>query len=1002
MPEDPAMTRPSQREVDELRRQLDEARETLEAIRRGEVDAIVVNQGEGNQVFTLDSAERPYRLFMEEMQQGAVTLGPEGRILFCNRRFGEMVQAGHGQVLGRSFETFVVAGAREQWRSLLVQARSARAAGELQLERDDGGPLPASVGISTVDTASGMIYCLVVSDLTEHRHHQRLIAAQRELRLSEERFRLTLLSLGYGVVTTDSHGAVTFMNPIAEALTGWTTAKASGSPLHQVFRLVSEKTRKPVPNPLTRGFRDAQSGTLDTSSLLLSRDDVEIPIEYNATPMLDQEGALAGAVLVFHDVTAQRWAENTMRLSEERRRLAAKAAMVGTYSFDFATGEAHLSEEFRTLWGSRSGGRVILDDEWIQGLPPGNRAAFMSAMAAARDAAGDGQIDFEYRLMHQDGSVRWLSIKGNTEFSGTGADRRPLRAFGAVVDVTERKGREQEILALNRTLRAVSDSDKALMRAQSASEGDFLVEVCRIITEDCGHAMVWIGFADLDEARSIRPVASAGVDKVYLEQMRLSWADTERGRGPAGVAIRTGEPALCRDMTTDPAFGPWRDAALERGYRSAVVLPLLEGGRAFGAITIYSREPDAFPEAEVALLRELAADLAYGIQIHRLRAEHAKAGEALAAASRRKDEFLAALAHELRNPLAPIRNAARILTQRASDDPELATLYALVDRQAGQMARLVDDLLDVSRLERGKIRLKRERLDFSSMASHAVEACRTLIDECRHSVEVLLPGEALEVDGDPVRVEQMVCNLVTNACRHTPPGGRIRVAVERDGAHAVLRVRDNGVGMTPEVMAHMFEMFYQAEHGLVHQEEGLGVGLTLVRTLAELHGGSVAAASDGLGKGSEFTLRLPALEPAERPVQAQAPEPSAVPKPGADPKHILVVDDNQGVVTTVKMLLGACGYRVSTAATGAAGVKQATKLRPDLALVDLGLPDMTGLEVAARIRAELGSAIRLIALTGFSRECDIAAALAAGFDQHLVKSADPRELLAAVDARLQP
>ena len=419
MPEDPAMTRPSQREVDELRRQLDEARETLEAIRRGEVDAIVVNQGEGNQVFTLDSAERPYRLFMEEMQQGAVALGPEGRILFCNRRFGEMVQAGHGQVLGRSFETFVVAGAREQWRSLLVQARSARAAGELRLERDDGGPLPASVGISTVDTASGMIYCLVVSDLTEHRHHQRLIAAQRELRLSEERFRLTLLSLGYGVVTTDSHGAVTFMNPIAEALTGWTTAKASGSPLHQVFRLVSEKTRKPVPNPLTRGFRDAQSGTLDTSSLLLSRDDVEIPIEYNATPMLDQEGAIAGAVLVFHDVTAQRWAENTMRLSEERRRLAAKAAMVGTYSFDFATGEAHLPKSSGPC-GARG---PAAGSSWMtsgsRACRPGNRAAFMSPpWRRARDAAGDGQIDFEYRLMHQDGSVRWLSIEGNTNSSG--------------------------------------------------------------------------------------------------------------------------------------------------------------------------------------------------------------------------------------------------------------------------------------------------------------------------------------------------------------------------------------------------------------------------------------------------------------------------------------------------------------------------------------------------------------------------------------------------------
>jgi len=867
---DEKMIHPLQSEAEDLRRQLAEARETLDAIRAGEVDAIVVNQGEGNQVFTLESAERPYRIFVEEMQKGAVTLNLEGRILFSNRRFGELVQVDQERVVGRAFEDFVQPAQREAWRALLGRAGSGRATGEILLDRREGDPVPASIGIHTMDSATGGIHCLVVTDLTEQRHYHRLIQTERAL-----------------------------------------------------------------------------------------------------------------------------------RLSEERRRLAAQAAMVGTYSFDFASGEVHLSPEFRRLWGIRSADPVTLDQNWFRSLTPENRALFQRARVAAQNPERGGQIDFEYRLAGPDGSARWLNIKGRTEFAGAGETSRPLRAFGAAVDITELKNREQEVLALNRTLRAISNSTHALMRSQNAPEGEYLAEICRIITEDCGHAMVWIGLAQADEARSIRPVASSGADAGYLEGLALTWADTERGRGPGGTAVRTGKPAMCRDMRTDPAFEPWRADALERGYRSSLVLPLQDAGRTFGTLTIYAREPDAFPEREMILLQELASDLAYGIITNRLRADHARAEEALKDAGRRKDEFLATLAHELRNPLAPIRNAAHILKLRGAGDPELQPIYDLIGRQAGQMARLVDDLLDVSRLERGRIELRRERVDLCSTVRHAVEACRTLIEALGHKVELNLPEQALEVDGDPVRVEQMVCNLVTNACKHTPPGGAIRIAAGRDGSEAALRVRDDGIGMTPEEMEHIFDLFYQGRQAAGHREAGLGLGLTLVRSLAELHGGSIAAASEGPGKGSEFTLRLPALAPPEHPGQAPEPGRTSLPAAGGKRRHVLLVDDNPGVVMTVKLLLSESGYQVSAAANGLAGIRQAVALRPDLALVDLGLPDLNGLEVAARIRAELGSSIRLVALTGFSRESDISAALAAGFDRHLVKSADPKELVDAVDGLLR-
>ena len=367
---------------------------------------------------------------------------------------------------------------------------------------------------------------------------------------------------------------------------------------------------------------------------------------------------------------------------------------------------------------------------------------------------------------------------------------------------------------------------------------------------------------------------------------------------------------------------------------------------------------------------------------------------------KRRLEFLAVLAHELRNPIAPIRTAAHILKARGSEDPNLRSLYDLIERQSSQMARLVDDLLDASRLKRGKIELRRERVDFPSLVAHAVEVCRPLIEECGHRVAWDLPKQALEVDGDPVRVEQMVCNLLTNACKQTPPGGEIRIAAERMDDTAILRVRDNGIGMTPEQMKHVFDMFYQAGHALGHREGGLGLGLTLVKSLAELHGGSIAADSEGLGQGSEFTLCLPALDSAHDPLQVPEADHDSILPPSVKSKHVMVIEDNPSVVVSVKMLLNAFGYRVSVAATGAAGIRQAVELQPDLALVDLGLPDQSGLEVAARIRAELGRGIHLIALTGFSRESDIAAAMDAGFDQYLVKSADPKELVEAVNACL--
>ena len=370
-------------------------------------------------------------------------------------------------------------------------------------------------------------------------------------------------------------------------------------------------------------------------------------------------------------------------------------------------------------------------------------------------------------------------------------------------------------------------------------------------------------------------------------------------------------------------------------------------------------------------------------------------------ANRQKDEFLATLAHELRNPLAPIRTAAHILAARASEDPQLKTLHELIGRQAAHMARLVDDLLDVSRIERGKLALKKERIDFGAAVARALEASRPLIGQREQQLSVDLPAAPVVLDADPARVDQMICNLVHNACKYTPSGGRIWVSARPEGPEAVLRVRDDGVGMSAETIGHVFDLFYQVGQTLDRPEGGLGIGLTLVDRLARLHQGTVSAASPGLGQGSEFTLRLPAVGNGKAVAEPRCDPHQAVLRANAErPRHVLVVDDNEGMVITTRLLLQALGFRVSSAGTGEEGLRKILAQPPDIALVDLGLPGMDGYEVARRVRTELGRRIHLVALTGYSRDADIAAALAAGFDRHLVKSVDPNELVAALQAFL--
>jgi signal transduction histidine kinase len=366
-------------------------------------------------------------------------------------------------------------------------------------------------------------------------------------------------------------------------------------------------------------------------------------------------------------------------------------------------------------------------------------------------------------------------------------------------------------------------------------------------------------------------------------------------------------------------------------------------------------------------------------------------------ADRRKNAFVATLSHELRNPLALIRNGLQVARLRGADDPVVKRTCDMMDRQAAQMARLVDDLLDVSRIIQGKIQLRKVAVELATVVRHAVEACRYTIDVYRHELSVKVANDPLYLDADPARLEQILVNLLTNAAKYTEPGGRISLSADRAGEQAVIRVKDTGVGIPPETQPRIFDMYTQIADPLTRPQTGLGIGLTLVRRLVELHGGKVEVFSEGLGKGSEFIVRLPALpEPA-----GNGPGPRTQLRSAAStPRRILVVDDNGDAADTLGLLLQVQGHEVRTAHDGAAALAiMADLFLPDVVLLDIGLPGMDGYEVARRLRRNpvLGSML-LVALTGYGNEEVRNQARQAGFDHYMVKPLD-LEALEALLAR---
>lgn len=355
-----------------------------------------------------------------------------------------------------------------------------------------------------------------------------------------------------------------------------------------------------------------------------------------------------------------------------------------------------------------------------------------------------------------------------------------------------------------------------------------------------------------------------------------------------------------------------------------------------------------------------------------------------------QDEFLAMLAHELRNPLAPIRSAVALMARIDTVDPRLATIREVIGRQVEHMARLLDDLLDASRVTSGKVTLQRRTVKVSEFVDQAVEMYRALIDSQQQHLTLDLPVNPIYVDGDPTRLAQIIGNLLHNAAKYTQEGGDLALIAKAEGDKVVIRVTDSGSGISAEILPHIFDLFAQEERSLSRSQGGLGIGLTVVRSMVELHGGTVSARSDGLGAGSEFTVVLPRTKEIEEPALQPTPEPAFV------SARILLVDDNVDAGVMLSMLLQMSGYEVEVAPDGPRALAAFARQRSQVVVSDIGLPGMNGYELAMRLRQSCAagdSSPLLIALTGYEGPEDRKRALAAGFDHHLAKPVDFEDLL---------
>ncbi|QDT53620.1 Autoinducer 2 sensor kinase/phosphatase LuxQ [Caulifigura coniformis] len=603
--------------------------------------------------------------------------------------------------------------------------------------------------------------------------------------------------------------------------------------------------------------------------------------------------------------------------------LAQELANVGTWDLDFQTGQITLSAGQKQFFGLDESGPASMDDLWPR-IAEEDRERIQQKFEEARNS---GSLHFyqEFRVVGVDDSVRWLAAKG-TVINGPHGER--VRLVGINIDITERKAIEQALFESEKAFRELADSMPQIVWM---ARPDGSVEYFN---------RRWYEFTGEPDAVASRELRLGVVHPDDRARAQAAWDTAVRTEAPLQVEYRF------RESTT----GRYR-------WHLGRALPIRdEAGRVrrwFGTAT----------------------------DIH----DQKILQDTLREADHRKDQFLAMLAHELRNPLSPLMIAADLIAAESSISPHIREMAEVMARQTTQLKRLIDDLLDVSRITTGRLELRRDRVDLREAIDAALDVSRPLIDSSGHTLNVWYPPEPVFIEGDKVRLTQVVGNLLINAAKYTPAAGQIDLTVVTENSRVVITVADNGIGIPKAMLSHVFDLFTQVDSSTTRSQSGLGIGLTLVRTLVEMHGGEVSAQSEGHGSGSRFVVSLPAMDAAGGQLRSG---PSAEGK-ATSRRRVLIIDDNQSASYLLGKLLSKLEQDVRVEQSATQALQCLDEFRPDIVISDIAMPDVSGHELARRIRNT--SLVRqpiLVALTGYGQEDDRQASMAAGFDMHITKPID--------------